>query len=307
MKYRQSYIIFYGIIILSGIRSVAFSQNIKAEADKQNIYIGEQVKIKLVVEQARPGMPWFNLPDSVNHFEIISRSKIDTTIVSAYTNYSQDITVTSFDSGRWQFPALAIAGLNRITLPITIDVLPVDVSKIEDYNDIKDIVAVNLKTDWWITALIAFITLLSIGIVYWLYKNKKVSVSAKPVLKGNLSPLDWALVELNKLKNDSLISPQEIKVYYTNLSTISKTFFEMQFQQQPGHLTTDEWMVNLQPLELSNEIKTAYFQVLRLSDTVKFAKYLPLTFENETSMTATTKMLQGSALLHSELYNNYQP
>ena len=116
-----------------------YGQKISANVNRTRIFIGEQIILKLSVEQTQPGIQWFQFPDTLNHLEIVTRSKIDTVSAGGFLNFSQTVSITSFDSGRWQFPALAVAGINQITMPINIDVVPVDVSKKKDYNDIKDI------------------------------------------------------------------------------------------------------------------------------------------------------------------------
>lgn len=183
--------------------------------------------------------------------------------------------------------------------------LPVDVSKLEDYHDIKEIEEVPRQTNWIIVGIIAVITLLSIAIVYWLFRKKTFVPTT--VVKGNLSPLEWALAEINKLNAQNLQQRNEVKKYYSELADISRIFFQMQLQQQPMQKTTDEWMVHLQSLSVDNDIKTSFFQFLRLADTVKFAKYLPPESESEVSVEAIKQMLQKVSLLHSNLYLKYQP
>jgi len=292
--------------LLSCITSNVFSQTIRVQADRDRIFIGEQVKLTLSVEGGKAGMSWFRFPDSVNHLEIVGRSKIDTVLKGSYTNYYQTISITSFDSGRWEFPSLSLAGVSQTTTPISIDVLPVDVSQMEDYNDIKDIEEVQRQTNWLIVGIIAAITLLAIGMVYWLIIKKKKVIVPATVLKGNQSPLEWALSEINKLNAQNL-QRHEAKKYYSELSNIGRTFFHMQLQEQSQQKTTDEWMINLQSLPVDNDIKTAFFQFLRLADTVKFAKYLPPETENEVSVHAIKQMLQKVSLLHSNIYSKYQP
>ena len=297
---------FFGLILLSS-QSHLFSQTVKAAVNRDRIFIGEQIKLKLSAERGKAGITWFRFPDTLNHLEVVKRGKIDTVLNGNYTNYYQTILLTSFDSGRWEFPPLSLAGVRQSTLPVSIDVLPVDVSKMQDYNDIKSIEEVKPENDWFITAIIAVITLLSIAAIYWLLvKKKKEPVSNIPV-KGNVSPLEWALTELNKLPAPQPSDPVKVKKYYSDLNNISRTFFNMQLQQHSLQQTTDEWMINLQPLTVDNGIKTSFFQFLRLADTVKFAKYLPPEKENETSVNAIRIMLQKVSLLHSNLHSNYQP
>lgn len=307
MNKRKLYTVFFILLVLSSVASRLFCQTVKAGVDRDKIFIGEQVRLKLALEGGRAGMSWFSFPDSLNHFEIVKRSKIDTVLNGSSTNYYQIITITSFDSGRWEFPSLFVPGISLPTPPIAIDVLPVDVSKMQDYNDIKDIEEVKQENDPLIIAVVALVTLSSIAIIYWLFnKKKKVIIESRP-LKGKLSPLEWALAELNKLKGQTINTPAEVKRYYSALTDISRSFFNMQLQQQSLQQTTDEWMISLQRLSIDNETKTAFFQVLRLADTVKFAKYLPHARDNETSLEVIKNMLQKVSLLHSSIHSNYQP
>ncbi|MCW3078995.1 hypothetical protein [Segetibacter sp.] len=307
MNKQKLYTVFFIVVMLSSVSSHLFSQTVKAGVDRNKIFIGEQVRLKLAIEGGRAGMKWFSFPDSLNHFEIVKRGKVDTVLNGSSTNYYQVITITSFDSGRWEFPSLFLPGLSQPTPPIAIDVLPVDVSKMEDYNDIKDIEEVTQQNDPLLIGLIAAITLLSLLMLYWLFaKKRKVIVERRPA-KGSLSPLDRALAELNKLKGQNLQTPAEVKKYYSALTDISRTFFNQQLQQQSLQQTTDEWMMTLHPLSVDNETKTSFFQVLRLADTVKFAKFLPHSRDNETSVEVIKNMLQKVSLLHSPIHSNYQP
>ena len=307
MDKRKIYLSLFISLLVSFIYSNGDAQQLKAGVDRNRIFIGEQIKLKLAVEGGKAGLKWFSLPDSLNHFEIVKRNKIDTVLNGRFTNYYQLITITSFDSGRWQFPSLFLPGIAQPTPPITIDVFPVDVSKMQDYNDIKNIEEVEQQNDPVIIAIIVAITLLSIGIIYWLVvKKKKVMVEPK-MPASTLSPIDWALSELNKLKNQPLASPADVKKYYSALTDISRKYFYKQLHVNSMQQTTDEWMVSLQPLGVDSDSKTSFFQVLRLADTVKFARFLPHPRDNESSVEIVKNMLQKISLLHSPVHSNYQP
>ena len=285
----------------------ANAQRIKAEVDRNRIFIGEEVLLKLTMDQASPGSSWIRVPDSVNHFEVIGRRKIDTITVGSTKTYQQVISITSFDSGRWQIPGFAAPGLNQITIPITIDVVPVDVSHMQDYNEIKEIEEVPAGTSLFIIGLIATITLLSIAAIYYLFSRKKKTFVSPAVGAGKMTPLEWAFSEINKLQGKELLAPVEVKKYYSELHEISRKFFEMQLKQKSLQKTTDEWMINLKEIPVENSVRTSFFQFLRLADTVKFAKYLPPSFEHTSSVSAIKEMLQRVALQDSQLYSQYQP
>lgn len=307
MKNRKLYIVFFFGLILPGLHSKLFSQAVKTAVDRDRIFIGEQIKLKLSVERAKAGMAWFTFPDSVNHIEVVKKSKIDTVLNGSFANYYQTVSITSFDSGRWNFPSLSLPGVTQSTPPISITVMPVDVSKMQDYNDIKDIEEARQGNNPLITFIIAAITLLSIAMIYWLLSKKKKVILPGLNLNGNLSPLAWAIAELNKLNAHEYNTPDAIKRYYSDLTNISRTFFSRQLQQRSLYQTTDEWMVSLQALAVDTETKISFFQFLRQADAVKFAKYLPPAKENETSVAVIKQMLQKVSLLDSNVYSNYQP
>ena len=177
----------------------------------------------------------------------------------------------------------------------------------QDYNDIKDIEEVKQENNLFITGIIIAVTVISLAAIYWLLIKKKKAVQTDTGLKGKLSPLQWAIAELNKLNGQNLSAPAEVKKYYSDLAYISRAFFNMQLQQRSLQQTTDEWMINLQSLSVDNQTKTSFFQFLRQADAVKFAKYLPPSKENETSVGAIKQMLQKVSLLDSAVHLNYQP
>jgi hypothetical protein len=304
---RKIYLSFFISLLVSMMYTSGSGQQLKVGVNRNKIFIGEQIKLKLAVEGGRAGLKWFSLPDSLNHFEIVKRDKIDTVLNGRFTNYYQLITITSFDSGRWQFPSLFLPGIVQPTPPVTIDVLPVDVSKMQDYNDIKNIQEVEQQNNWTIVAIIAAITLLSIGMIWWLIVKKKKAKVERKLPQPTLTPLEWALAELNKLKAQRPETPADLKKYYSGLTDISRAFVYKQLHINSMQQTTDEWMVSLQPLEVDNESKTSFFQVLRLADTVKFARFLPHPRDNETSVEIVRNMLQKISLLHSPVHSNYQP
>ncbi len=276
-----------------------------AGVDRNKIVIGEQIQLVLAIENAGSIPGWFNLPDSSNHIEVVERQKIDTIKIGNIVNYSQKITITSFDSGQWQIPALSIAGVAKTTQPIVIDVLPVDVSHMQDYNEIKDIVEVELSTPWIIIAALALLTVLALAIIYFMYQRKQRRVVVAPVLKGKQTPLEWALAELDKLQQQQLYLHKQVKQHYSTLTDIARSYFFLQLQHASLHQTTDEWMVSLQSVRADTEVKTSFFQLLRLAETVKFAKYIPPAEENEKSVDVARQIITnvGAAEAHAA----YQP
>ncbi len=300
MRTTKTYILLWVILIIS---LPAISQTFTAEVDRQEILIGEQVKLTLKLQDIKSQeqylKKWVNLPDTFNHFEIIERGKIDTVSIDRTVNYLQTITLTSFDSGQWRLPDLSILYENNFgssstlsATPQSINVLPVDVSRMTDYHDIKEILEVQSASTTWMLVVVILITILSIVAVYFLSKKRKRIVVEHDVTKTNQLPLEWALSSLNQLNNSELKTHDEVKQYYLQVTHICRTYFQMTLQQKALQKTTDEWMIDLQPLPIQQTIKASFFQLMRLADTVKFAKYMPPVSDHEISMESAKQMLK---------------
>src|SRR3954471_15753169 len=76
----------------------------KAAVDRDQILIGEPIKLTLEVHiPLGQSLNWFNL-DNIPHFEIIDGGKADTSDNIDGKEYHQVLTITSFDSGTVVIP-----------------------------------------------------------------------------------------------------------------------------------------------------------------------------------------------------------
>jgi hypothetical protein len=174
-------------------------------------------------------------------------------------------------------------------------VLPVDVSQLKDYHDIKEIVEVKDEKSKLIIILLIIVTLIAFALVIWLTRRKRKIIIETLHHEGNLEPLDWALTELNKLREESLPSKGLVKQFYQRMTDISRQYFYRQLRHSAIHQTSDEWMFSLQDMPVDNQTKTSFFQFIRLADTVKFAKYLPPAEEHEHSLHTAANMFKSVA------------
>ena len=275
-----------------------FSQKISATVDRDKILIGEQVELKVLVTDVDKNQKnvsqWFSLPDSFNHFEIIKRFPIDTIAVEGSINYSQKIILTSFDSGKWQIPVIDISFTNNQIIhsdSIEISVLPVDVSNLKDYHDFKEIVEVKAETDWLFIGAVAALLVVSVILIYGLFRYwKKRKVLSK---KGHTQlGIKEALEQLDLLQQKGLIEKNRHKLYFTELILICRNFSDTQLQIFSADKTTDEYMLLLKNKVGNETTQTKYFQLLRLSDAVKFAKFLPSKTDCEEAMADAKKFVQ---------------
>src|SRR5436190_3680374 len=253
---------------------VSHSQNkiaIKANVDKNHIVIGEQIHFNLEADFPLHEPMRFFLIDSIPHFEILEKKKIDTVDNNGGIKLSQALTLTSFDSGHWVIPPLEMPGdkpLFTDSIPIDVGFSPFDPK--QDYHDIKDVIDVQAqkkKKEDWYWYLVASVVLVAAIIYLLVRKKKKPTVSKAPPV----DPFTEAKQELEKLRRENLSA----KLFYTRLVDIFRLYVLRRKEIASLQKTTDDLVVQLRTLKLPENDFNKLAQVLRMSDFVKFAKYEP--------------------------------
>jgi hypothetical protein len=177
---------FYSIFSLN-----SFAQKFSASIDRDKIVLGEQVILRLKLDgfNTRTSFikEWQTLADSANHIQVVKRDNTDTVEVIGLTSYVQNITITSFDSGRWVIPIQPLiiqddsTGKQTILKADTLflQVLPVDVSGLKDYHDVKDIIDVPLEENYWFIIISAIIAIVIVILLVLILKRKKKPVTIR--------------------------------------------------------------------------------------------------------------------------------
>jgi len=252
---------------------------IKASVDKNKILIGEKIqltieafeKIQLTIEAFIPtGSPVkFADIDSLAHFEL-EKPAVDTADRSGGVGIIKKYTITSFDSGHWVIPAFILSSTAK-TDTIPVDVVFSDFDPKQEYHDIKDILEVNPpeedKTKWWLFA--AGGALLLALLVFYFTRKKKPQTAT--VRKAVINPYEEAMKQLEQLQREKPVAKQ----FYSTLTDI----FRLYVFRKKGILslqkTTDDLVLQLKDLDLPKDRFDKLAQALRLSDFVKFAKFVP--------------------------------
>ncbi|HEY0066628.1 MAG TPA: BatD family protein [Flavisolibacter sp.] len=263
----------------------AFAQSeASATADKRKILIGEQFGLELRAVFPEGGsFEWFDV-DSLAHFEILQRSKIDTQQVAGGTAGSQTLTLTSWDSGRYTIPALEL-GRAR-TKPISIDVSYTPFDTTQPYHEIKDIIDVQKpEQSKWIW-YVAIGLLLLVFFLLFFPKGKKQEQPAPVVAPPSEDAYRKALARLDNLSPEG-----DNRIYYTELTDILRDYLHRQKGIQSFSKTTDDLAVQIGRLGLPNDLYNRLLQSLRLSDMVKFARFQPLQEENRESRTVVRESI----------------
>ena len=276
----------YFLLVVLAKTVLLNSQTIKASVDRNKIVIGEQIKLNITIDSLslkKFSVPdWPQLSDTFNHFDVADRGKIDSSVLNGLNFYRQVLVITSFDSGRWEIPVLVAAFKDaesdnviiRNTAPITIDVNPADISGIKGYHDVKDIIITpTSKKENNYTLLIVGLVFLVILIIGWriITKRKTTPLIVKDEL-GIANPLEWALAQLQQLRNDQNEMKPTTKENYHRLYQICRTYFFNRVNKDVEHFTTQEWGVFLDNMGIGKELKTTFFKLLQKADDKRFAE-----------------------------------
>lgn len=279
-----------------------FCQTLQTITDRKDILIGEQIKLTIKTPlpiNANRLTKWLVIPDSIPHFEIVETGQPDT------TNYKDDskaieqtITITSFDSGRWVFPALPVefagtAGqasqiVNSDSFFVNVSYSPADSTN--QLRDIKPIIKVSVLDFFWVyIAGGVLLLLLIIFLLYFYFKKKKQDAPTTAVSK--FSALDEAMAELQNLSQFSLQDAVEIKLFHIKLADIFKNYIGRKQGKNLFNKTAGDLLINMKEVGLPAENISDLATALRCTDAVKFAKYLPLPDQSEDSLQKIKKTI----------------
>lgn len=294
------------IVVISFCRfcaqnSFAQSPMVKTSVDKNNILIGQQLNLR--VETSMPDntyrLTWFSIPDSLDHFQIIAKNKIDSTSSNGNLNFSQVITLTSFDSGRRVIPPLMLTAstlesdstFNVFTDSILVNVSYSPMDSIQPFHDIKTIIEVKKEWPWWIWALLGLAIFLLILWIIFLIKFLKRKKTTNSLFTSKLSPYDEAMQSLSELEKEQLIQNNKVKEYHVALTEIFKRYLSRKSNTNQMYLTSDEILFELNGFNLPKEQITDFANCLRMGNAAKFAQYIPPVYENEKCFSQIKEMI----------------
>jgi hypothetical protein len=273
---------------------------IKTSVDKRKILIGEQLHYR--VSTSMPDntyrLSWFTVPDTAGHFQVVRQNKIDSSFVNGI-NFSQDITLTSFDSGLQVIPPFVLnfeelhgdSSFNLLTdsIPVEVSFSPMD--SVKTFHDIKTIIEVKKEWPWWLwVVLVAAVVLL----IFWIrflvkfFRKKPVSTD---LFSSKLPPYEEAMQSLTDLQQQYLLQKNEVKEYHSRLSEIFKRYLSRKTKTYKMNLTSDEILVELDEYDPGKEQLFAFANCLRMSSAVKFAKYIPPQNESEKCFDQVREMI----------------
>ncbi|NOY38562.1 MAG: hypothetical protein GXO83_13430 [Chlorobi bacterium] len=294
------------MMILSMLRSSGQEVSLHASFSRDTILIGDQVEFQFKLQQPAGlslSVPEFkdSLPGGV---EILKTLGIDTIPVDGNRlEITRRYLVTSFDTTEVTVPPLEVAydkdslHVRLATSPVALYVKPMPVDTAKTIADIKAPYKAPLTLAEVLPFLIGLLILLAIAwAVYRYLFNRKKPEETKPVKQKPREPAHViALRGLNKLRDEKLWQKGELKVFYTRLSDILRTYLDHRYEVMAMEMTTSESLNALKSKGFNDKrLFETLRDILRTADLVKFAKYKPLPDKNESVLLDAVVFVNGT-------------
>lgn len=298
MNYRILYaVLLFGFLVIHQ-PAIAQKVTVKSNIDSTNILIGDQIKMTFEIEKPKDIDAIFPLvPDSFSKsIELVSQSKIDTFKVTDKDREKliKSYFITSFDSGVYIIPPFYFKLKNgRIldsvaTSQMAFKVYGMKIDTTKGPVDIKIPYSAPLTlkevTPYILgIILIAAIIFFILYYIKWKKKNGPLFVMpAKPAEPAHII----ALRELDRIKSQKLWQQEKIKQYYSEVSDTIRAYIHNRFDinalEHTSAETLDIFKANKDLIDSKSIDQLQH--ILSLSDLVKFAKYTPLTDDNNLTL-----------------------
>jgi hypothetical protein len=256
----------------------AIAQRVVATADKQKIIIGEQFHLRLQANFNKGEPLDFFQVDTIPRFDILDRSGIDTSKFNDGVALVQNLTVTSWDSGKIQIAPFALGRYQTKPLAITVAYSPHPFDTTQPYHDIHDIMEVKRPSEnTWYWYLIGLLILILLFLLFF--------PKGKPRAKGEFVSDEGAYKKaLRRL--DALQKKQSAddKVFYTELVQVFREYLHRRKNIYSFSKTTEDLSRQLETLDLDGGQYQHLVQTLMVSDFVKYAKYQASDEERRSSL-----------------------
>lgn len=297
---------FIFLLLLSFVAIKSLAQSVEVKADKSSILIGERLQYDLTCKLPSPGYAInFKFPDSVSRFEVIENNNFDTTRSGTDFLVHKKIIFTSFDSGAWYIPSFEVLierpNFSRrfYTDSLLVDVGYSPADSTGQLRDIKPLIEVTI-TDYTLYYIAGAVLLaIIIGILLYRYlKNRKKNPGT--IFDASLSPFDEAMNALKQLNEKELSDQVQVKEYHSSLAVIFKRYFSRKLGENMMNRTTGEILLKSKGFD-DARLVSALAEALRLTDAVKFAKYLPGKQTSEESLLQVKEAIELIEKIHSPI------
>ncbi|MEW6355198.1 MAG: BatD family protein [Planctomycetota bacterium] len=270
----------------------------EAAADKTAIKIGERFIYTITItadEGITTVLP--EIPKDLGPFAVLD-VKRETPVIDANGKTTAKVVciLTTYELGKPVIPATDVKydlkdGSRGVT---TTEAVVVDVvsalppgEKMKDIRDIRGIYDFSpspreqpREASALLIILLALVILLIAALTLGAYLSWRRTDQARLLL-----PHEFALAEIERLRNSDLIAKGKIKEFHYRLSLIARRYVESRFGLRAPDRTTEEFLQELAKTNLLRASEKALLEdLLRQCDLAKFAKHRPDPLRSSTAL-----------------------
>ncbi len=306
----------YILFLFAFMAGLALHAQVEVHAvlDSNSIRIGEQTKLDLYLRydisaQKNLNIDWPKFEDTLKkEIEVVNVTKIDTTIPDKTNpNVIQQhiqLTITSFDSGYYAIPPFKFV-LNKDTanplvtepLLLSVNTMPTDTALV-NIKDIKPPYDEPFDWKWYLPYIysIGGVLILVIILIIVLVKLSRRKPKEVPVVDDTpkIPAHVIAFASLEKIRTESVWKENRTKEYYSSIADTIRLYIEQRFKINALELTSDEILHIFKSQVVDQESKNKLYQILTLSDFVKFAKQIPIEAEHTLTLNNAFEFVNGT-------------
>ncbi|HXV42660.1 MAG TPA: hypothetical protein VEC96_06325 [Anaerolineae bacterium] len=251
-------------------------------ASQTELTVGDPVQLTLAVTHPAGSQVIIpKLDQQWGQFEVQSQSPV-TTVANpdGSQTTTQTITVTLFDLGSFETPALPLTistGQGQVTEetvpPVSLTVTPTRAQDDTALKDIRPQADLKVPSQWPLLAAALLAVLAVAGGGWWLYRRWR----GQPLFGAgaNRPAYQVAFAELARIAALRLPDQGQFKEHYTLVTDCLRTYLEQQFKLHVFERTTFELKTILRGSALSPDQTRQFLDLFSDSDLVKFAKITP--------------------------------
>ncbi len=306
--YIYRFLLILAIAVIPSITAHAKVHNFNAKLDSAYLLMGKQTAIHLEIIEDNNANGYVNIPNDTLHsaVEKITLLKADTTdLGNNRRQIMQDLIIQSFDSGLYQLkPIHYISGNDTAkSAQLTLKVVPVLVDSLKAIHGNADVSDLESKwwdflPDWitedrnWVWIAIA-IAIIIAGIICAILLTKKGRQIILPAKKP-IPPYEYAIMQLNELKDHHLWENGQEKEYYTRLTEILRDYLERRFGINAMEMTSTQIIEHLSQNQETKEPNRYMKEILQAADFVKFAKVKPESDDNVKAFNSAMQFVEDT-------------
>lgn len=289
------------ILIYFVVNTLTAQVAINVTTDKLEYEIGDYIRVEITASSEETIAYFWPAVSEIAPYEVIAVNPIDTVTIAGETVYKQKIIFSIYEPDKYYFPQVTIPYKKpndntayfaiSDSLPFIVKSIAVDTTAIiKPIKVIQDVKVVNF-TPLYIFLVINAIIAVAFIIYFFFIRKEKKSAIAKP-LGQQKSLYELTIDKLNVLNAKKLWQKDELKLYYSELTDILRSYIEQRFAINAMESTSDEILEQCNNIVAIKPFTDDITFILQLADMAKFAKSRPLPNENVKAMELASQFVE---------------